>query len=287
MNKKIIVITGCSKQSGVGYQLAQELLGRDHHVIATVRNLSTSELQPSNCVAPSHFQLKCLDLNDQGSIQSFIRDVLQEHQYIDVLVNNAAEVVVGAVETTSMADMQTTFQTKVFAPVALIQGFLPSMRQRRQGLFITTSSMFCTSPFPNAGLAMYLGALNAFERIQESLAVEVAPWNINVINFQPGPIKTNLSRHDGSLTDITDRHYPNYLSDAYSYFDRFDWQDPRDVAKVYADIIETQNPSFSYQSSSATTDFVKQYRRDPTCDSYFNELSNYFIERAKTRTKGE
>jgi NAD(P)-dependent dehydrogenase (short-subunit alcohol dehydrogenase family) len=276
MTQKIIVVTGCSKRSGVGYHLVEQLLSRQHRVIATVRNLASSELQVIKCSAPNRLSLKSLDLCDPLSIQNFIANVLDEYSHIDVLVNNAAEVVIGALETSSPKDIQTTFQTKVFGPIALIQGFLPCMRQRRDGLFITTSSMFCTSHFAVAGLPLYLAALSAFERIQESLAVEVAPWNIKVVNFQPGPIKTNLSRHEGSNTAISDAYYPHYLRDAYRYFDRFQWQDPQEVARIYADIIESTQPDFTVQSSTEATQYVKQYRQDATGNRDFKELCDYF-----------
>lgn len=276
MNQKIIVITGCSKKDGVGYNLSNELLKRGHKVIATVRNLQSSELQKETSTNPDNLELKHLDLYDQNSIDTFIKEVLTEYSYIDVLVNNAAEVMVGAVETAAQEDIQTTYQTKVFGPIALIQGFLPSMRKRRQGLITTTSSIFATRAFVPPGFPIYASALCAFERIQENLAIELAPWNINVINFQPGPIKTSLCKHEGSRNDNIKALYKDYQETVYNWYrNEARWQTAAEVAKVFADVIETEHPDFTYQSNQFGIDYVKESRPDTAGNSYIQQWLDY------------
>lgn len=277
MKQKIIVITGCSKEKGVGYNLANILLKRDHKVIATVRNIEKSNLQRNNCANPENLDLKYLDLYEQSSIDNFIQKVLSKYGYIDVLVNNAAEVMVGAVETATQQDLQTTYQTKVFGPVALIQGFLPSMRKRKQGLITTTSSIFCSMPFTPPGISIYFSALQAYERIQEALAIELAPWNIDVVNFQPGPIMTSLAKHEGARNDDIKALYKNFRELAHTWYkEKTEWQSAKEVAEVFANVIETDKPDLNYQSNEFGMNFVKQYRHDPTGNSYKNEWLEYF-----------
>ena len=272
--QKTIVVTGCSKKTGVGYHLVNELLARGHRVIATVRHLESSELQIASSSHSKNLSIKTLDLCEIKSIQQFTQDVLNEYGYIDVLVNNAADVVIGAVETVTQQDMQVTFQTKVFGPVALIQAFLPCMRAKKQGLLIATSSMFCAMPFAIPGFPIYLSALCAFERICEALAIELLPWHIHVVNFQCGPLKTNLTHHEGSRHDVTNEWYKNFLGKTYDwYFKNLVWQNAEDIVKDYADVIEKDQPDFTYQSSAFARDFVKQYRTDVTGDTYRDELS--------------
>jgi retinol dehydrogenase 8 len=277
MKQKIAVITGCSKRDGVGYNLAHELLSRGHRVIATARNLEKIDLRKEACPNPNNLDLKRLDLCDKDSIEKFIRQVLKEYAHIDVLVNNAADVVIGPVETSTPEDIQVTFQTKVFGPVALIQGFLPSMRERKQGLLIATSSIFCTRPFAPPGFPFYMAALCAFERIQEALAIELEPWNIKAVNFQAGPIKTRLTHHEGSKKQVGESLYKNFTDTAYKwYHDKTEWQDASEVAKVYAGIIEQEHPDFNYQSSQFGVNFVKQNRPDTSGNSYLEEYLQYF-----------
>lgn len=132
MGKKIAVVTGCSKTSGVGYNLVCEMLNRGYQVIATVRNLETSQIDKVNITNSSHLDIKTLDLCDEHSIDRFIKEVLSQYQYIDVLVNNAANAVIGPVECATTQDILTTYQTKVFGPLSLIRGFIPVMRERKR-----------------------------------------------------------------------------------------------------------------------------------------------------------
>jgi len=237
--KKIVVITGCSKQDGVGFNLAVSLLKRGHHVIATVRNLKTNDLNQSEYAQSENLDIQFLDLCQADSIQRFIDYILEKYQYVDVLVNNAADVTIGPIEAVTQQNLQTTFQTKVFGPVELIQGFVPSMRQRGGGLLITTSSIFCARPFTTPGIGVYLGALNAFECIQQNLAIELAKDHIHVVNYQPGPIRTQLTKHTGSRAEVIAKHYESYIENAYQWYaNQVGYQTAKEVAEPMADIIE-------------------------------------------------
>ncbi|ODN43502.1 SDR family NAD(P)-dependent oxidoreductase [Piscirickettsia litoralis] len=277
MMQKIIVITGCSKKEGVGYNLALELLKQGHKVIATVRNVETSELQQSHLPRNgNNLDLRQLDLCDDTSTQTFISNVLADYSYIDVLVNNAANVVIGPVESASQEDINTTFQTKVFGPLALIKGFVPAMRERRSGTITTTGSVFCTMPFIMPGIAVYLSALQALERIQESLAIELAPWGINVFNFHPGPIQTTLSCFDGSRKEITEQFYKNFTSHAYQWFDdNTVWQSAADVAKIFSEAILSKSPDFHTYSNEFGRQFAAKNQSDLSANSYRDQFINY------------
>ncbi|HAU1191273.1 TPA: SDR family oxidoreductase [Legionella pneumophila subsp. raphaeli] len=277
MDKKIIVITGCSKTTGVGYNLACEMLNRGHQVIATVRNLETSQIDKANISNSSHLDIKTLDLCDEHSIDRFIKEVLTQYQYIDVLVNNAANVVIGPVESATTQDVLTTYQTKVLGPLTLIRGFVPVMRERKKGLLTTTSTIFTSVPFSIPGIAIYFSALAAFERLQESLAIELAPWNIKVINFQPGPIATELTRFEGSRSDIVEKYYKNFTEQAYLWFHQNTvFQTAAEVAKVFAEVIDMENPDLCYQSNLFGRQFVAKNKKDTTGREGLNELLEHF-----------
>ncbi|HAT9717225.1 TPA: SDR family NAD(P)-dependent oxidoreductase [Legionella pneumophila subsp. pneumophila] len=276
-DKKIVVVTGCSKTSGVGYNLVCEMLKRGHQVIATVRNLETSQINKANLPNSSNLDVKILDLCDENSIDRFIKKVLSQYQYIDALVNNAANVAIGPVESTTTQDVLTTFQTKVFGPLSLIRGFIPVMRERKKGLLTTTSTIFTSVPVSIPGVAIYFSALAAFERLQESLAIELAPWNIKVINFQPGPIATELTRFEGSRSDIVEKYYKNFTEQAYQWFHQNTvFQNAAEVAKVFAEVIDMENPDLYYQSNLFGKQFVAKNKKDTTGREGMNELLEHF-----------
>ncbi|WP_133126895.1 SDR family oxidoreductase [Legionella nagasakiensis] len=277
MDNRIAVITGCSKKSGVGYNLTCELLKRGFKVIATVRNATSSELNKSAVPNAENLDIRVLDLCQKDSIEQFIKNVLSQYQYIDVLVNNAANVAIGPVEAATEEDILTTYQTKVFGPLALIRGFVPVMRERRRGLLTTTSSIFTSMPISIPGVSVYFSALAAFERLQESLAIELAPWNIKVINFQAGPIATELTRFEGSRTDIINKYYKNFTEQAYQWYQtNTPFQMGAEVAEIFAKAIEHENPDLCYQSNAFGKQFIANYRDDITGNQPLNALKEHF-----------
>ena len=263
--KKRILITGCSKQDGVGYQLAQEMIRRGHHVIATVRNLATSDLSLLVPEGSGTLDIKLLDLCDVSSIEALINSLLKQYGGVDVIVNNAANVAIGPVETLSQSDLQTTFQTKVFGAVALIQGFLPAMRAQKKGLLITTSTIFCSLPVTLPGFSAYIASLHAFEALQQCLAVELKPWNIDVVNFQPGPISTNLAKFEGEKASQFAKEYNGYVERVYQWIvDTIPFQTAAELAPIYASVIESNTPHLTVQSSEFCRQYVKANRPDET-----------------------
>lgn len=277
MIKKISLVTGCSKLDGLGYHLVRNLLNAGHRVIATVRNLEEAEICKSPLANNNNLDLRRLDLCNKKSTQEFTKKILQEYGYIDVLVNNAANVMVGPVETASDDDLMTTYQTKVFGPLTLIRNFIPCMRERRSGLITTPGSIFSSMPMTTLGCGVYLSALIAFERIQDALAIELKPWNINVVNFHPGPIKTSLTRFDGSRNEIAEKYYKKYTQHAYSWFDKnTEWQESESVAKAFANMITQDNPDYFTYSNEFGRQFANKYLNDITGNSYLEDFLKHF-----------
>ena len=243
MKKRITVITGCSKLDGLGYHLTNRLLDTGHHVIATVRNKEAAGICKSPIANHQNLDVRILDLCSESSIQEFSQKILNDYGYIDVLVNNAANVMVGPVESASDEDVQTTYQTKVFGPLKLIRNFIPCMRERKSGLITTPGSIFSSMPLSVPGIGIYLSALVAFERIEDALAIELKSWNIKVAHFHPGPIVSSLSRFAGSRGDITEKYYPHYMEHAFAWFDQnTEWQTSASVAEAFANMINQSTP---------------------------------------------
>lgn len=94
MTPQVWLITGCS--SGFGHELVLEILHRGHNVIATARN--TAKIEDLEAKGASVLQLDVTA--DTETIRSLVAAAFQIHQRIDVLVNNAGYVSMGAVEET-------------------------------------------------------------------------------------------------------------------------------------------------------------------------------------------
>jgi len=182
---KTFLITGVS--SGLGRAFAAGALAAGHRVIGTVRREEDMERFAS--VAPGQAYPLLLDVTDYTAIPQAVARAEAEAGPADVLVNNAGYGHEGALEESSMDELQRQFAANVFGPVAMIKAVLPGMRARRCGHIVNVTSMggFITMP----GISFYCGSKFALEGISEALGKEVAGFGIRVTALAPGQFRTD------------------------------------------------------------------------------------------------
>jgi NAD(P)-dependent dehydrogenase (short-subunit alcohol dehydrogenase family) len=174
---KTILITGCS--SGFGLETARYFLERDWRVIATMRTPRTDLLPPS-----ANLRVLPLDVADAASI----RNVIEAAGPVDVLVNNAGIGMLGALEGTSLDKVREVFETNTFGAMAMTQAVLPQMRERKAGVVINVTSSVTLKSLPL--LSVYTASKAAVNAFTESLALELAQFNVRVNLVLPGRAPT-------------------------------------------------------------------------------------------------
>lgn len=170
---KTILITGCS--SGYGLETARLFHAKGWNVIATMRTPKPEILAPAD-----RMRVLPLDVTRTASI----RQALALAGPIDVLVNNAGIGLFGAFEATPMDTVREVFETNTFGTMAMTQAVLPQFRTRRSGLVINLTSTATMAPFPL--VAAYTASKTAIEGFTESLALELAQFNVRVKLIEPG-----------------------------------------------------------------------------------------------------
>ena len=197
---KTFLITGIS--SGFGQAFAQAALDAGHMVVGTAR--SAAACAAFEARRPGQAKAVLLDVTDFEAIEPAIAELEREVGGIDVLVNNAGYGHEGVLEESPLAEMRRQFDVNVFGAVAMIKAVLPGMRVRRAGHIINITSMggFITLP----GIAYYHGSKFALEGISETLAKELAGFNIKVTAIAPGSFRTDwagrsMVRSERSIAD--------------------------------------------------------------------------------------
>lgn len=170
---KTVLITGCS--SGFGLDTAKYFLSRDWKVIATMRSP-----RPDLFPASDNLTVLPLDVTDDESI----RNAIQAAGPIDVLVNNAGIGWLNALEGTPIDIARSIFETNTIGTMRMIQAVLPQFRERRAGLIINVTSSVTMKSLPL--LSVYTASKAAVNAFTESLAIELAPWGIDVKLVLPG-----------------------------------------------------------------------------------------------------
>jgi len=138
---RIALVTGAS--SGFGKVTASLLAARGIRVFGTSR-------------APrgdrgDGFEMLELDVDSDASVDRCVSEVQRTAGAVDVLVNNAGQVLTGSIEETSTEEAKAHFETNFFGAVRMTRAVLPSMRQRRRGWIVNVGSIAGTIPVPFEG----------------------------------------------------------------------------------------------------------------------------------------
>jgi short-subunit dehydrogenase len=180
-NKNInIFITGCS--TGMGLDALQTLHKLGYSVIGSCRKQTDVEhlqQQGFNCIQ--------LDLASSNSIATAVTELTKiTNNKIDVLFNNGAFGIPGAVEDLSREAMRFQFETNVFGTQELTNQIVPIMRAKGGGKIVYNSSILGFAAMPYRGA--YNASKFALEGFADTLRLEVKQDNIHISLIQPGPI---------------------------------------------------------------------------------------------------
>ena len=241
----VVWITGAS--SGIGRDTALLLACNGWKVAASARGHDGLEKLAGHHQAIHPFPL---DVTDPVARREVHAGIKKELGPVDVMVNNAGYAVRGAVEEISAGDTRELFDVNVFAPIALTRLVLPEMRERRTGRIIMVSSVVGKVAFPLNGT--YSAAKFALEGFSDALRIETAPWGIDVILVEPGPIATQFQgtakrRSIGILLSRQSpyrEYYRKYLGGGF-LSKRIYWG-PVTVARVIAEAAESERPRVRY-----------------------------------------
>ncbi len=187
---KTVLITGAS--SGIGAATAAYFLQKGWNVSATMRSPQAIAGwgDCSQAIYPR------LDLTQPETIESAIKETLQQFGTIDVLINNAGYALMGPIEGITPEQFHQQFQTNVFGVVSTMQAVLPIFRQQDHGTIVNVASIGGRIGFPMT--AAYHGTKWAIEGISEAMRYELRPFGIRVKIIEPGGIKTNFIHRGAS-----------------------------------------------------------------------------------------
>ncbi|MGW3367687.1 SDR family NAD(P)-dependent oxidoreductase [Streptosporangium canum] len=180
---KTALITGASR--GLGLALARSLAADGWRLILTARGADALEPVADRLGAVA----LAGDVADPAHRDRLARAV-RDHGGLDLLVNNASGL--GAVPLPPLAGypldtLEDLFRTNVLAPLALVQAFLPGLRERR-GAVVNISSDAAVEAYE--GWGGYGSTKAALEQLSNVLAVEeprVAVWWVD-----PGEMNTAM-----------------------------------------------------------------------------------------------
>jgi NAD(P)-dependent dehydrogenase (short-subunit alcohol dehydrogenase family) len=190
------LVTGAAR--GIGRETAKSLAAVGAVVWATGRDLERlADFEGGGLMVAE------LDVTKQDSVDAALRRIGD----VDVLVNNAATMVAGAVEEVADDELSRLYETNVVGPWRMVRAVLPGMRLRGSGAIVNLCSIGGELPYP--GLGAYRSSKFALRCLSWTLHLEVAHFGIRVINVEPGAVATDFApeatRADPSVRSVYGR----------------------------------------------------------------------------------
>jgi len=201
-------ITGVN--SGFGREMTEQLLERGDRIAGTIRQVgSVTDLQARY---GDQLWITELDLTDTAAIHTVVDRAFARFGTIDVVVNNAGYGLFGAAEELTDEQINHQIATNLVGSIQVVRAALPHLRKQGGGRIIQISSYGGQATHPGASL--YHASKWGIEGFIESVAKEVAPFNIEATIVAPGGARTNfrssssvigapMAAYDGSPASMT------------------------------------------------------------------------------------
>lgn len=189
-NTKTVWITGAS--SGIGEALAYAFSELSYHVILSARRPKELQRVKDNCSKnAAGVSIVPLDLANHSEIEQIAQAVIEEHQRVDVLINNGGISQRSRVLETSIETEKRIMDVNFFGTIVLTKSVLPYMVAQKSGHIIVISSL--TGKFGTALRSSYAASKHALHGYFDSLRSEVWTDNVKVLLVCPGFVKTQIS----------------------------------------------------------------------------------------------
>ena len=257
MKTRNILITGCS--SGIGKNVAITLHNKGWRVFATCRS-------KTDCTFFTKLGIESfpLDLLKEESINCAVNLVKEKTKsQLDVLFNNGAYAIPGAIQDIPRSAMREIFEVNVFGQIDLINRCIPLMMSSDYPKVINCSSVLGFISLPYRGL--YSATKYSIEALTDALRRENYDSKIKFVLIQPGPINTDIKKksikHFEKWIDwkksIHQKTYENkvikrlYDNNYKESFNSYELQ-PDEVTKILIDILNTKKPKARYKITIQT-----------------------------------
>ncbi len=153
-------------------------------------NLASDDELKKTLDLPGDIAATHVDVTDATSCRSAVANTVARWGRLDILINNAGVVDSGGIEHFEEDAWDQIFAVNTKGIFLMTQAALPHLKDAGHGSVVNTASIAGKKGYPN--MSAYCGSKFAAIGITQSLAGELAPFNIRVNAICPGMVGTSM-----------------------------------------------------------------------------------------------
>lgn len=192
--RSVCIVTGGA--SGLGRELVAAL-SVDNRVIALDIDSDTLPII-ANKFGCDH---RLCDVSSYESVHDAVSYIADKYGRIDCLVNSAGLYLDGEITTNDSQKIRKIIEVNSLGPINLSKATIPYLRHQESGVIINIVST--AGLHPRAQCSVYHASKYALAGFGQSLALELEPLGIKVVNIYPDVMSTNFSRHAAIKRDFS------------------------------------------------------------------------------------
>ncbi len=191
---KTAVVTGSS--GGIGKAIAVLLAKEGVDVVLAARNVPNMEAVKKEIEALGRKAviIQC-DTSQDESVAAMGEKALKAFGHIDILINNAAVGIRGALEDVSLEDWRYLINTNLMGYIRVVHAFLPHFLQRKSGYIVNVSSIQAFAYGAEMLNTPYITTKAGITGFTDCLSSYLRSKGIKVSCLIPGGVITNIAEN--------------------------------------------------------------------------------------------
>ncbi len=209
---KIVLITGGG--GGIGYEASRAFSYMGAKVIIAdidAEKGRNAQVRINEEYGTNNVDFFEIDISQEKQIEELHNYIMDQYARLDVIINNAAAVPMGAIEKVSISNWDLSYAVNLRGPVLLLQKFLPFMKNTGGTIVF----------IPSAAVTPYMAAYEIFKSAQvelcNTLFEELSGTDVITYLIAPGFVITETAHRSveivASSLDITPESFYKSLED--------------------------------------------------------------------------
>jgi len=187
---QVVLVTGAS--SGLGLVVAQQFAGRGAHLVLVARGSTALQEAAFRCAdaGAASTQVLPADVREDEQVAQVVRDAMERHGRIDVVVNAAGVIAIGQMEDVPVEVYDGVIRTNLLGSANVARAALPVMREQGAGTLVLVGSLLghITAPL----ISSYVVSKWGVRGLARQLRTELRGSGVRVGYVAPGALDTPI-----------------------------------------------------------------------------------------------